>query len=101
AVAPQDELKGADPPMETNGSTRPSLSLAGWGPRVRSAMNRASARAAMLCAGDPAVAIATAVTYAGLFESAAESERRGGGRIMDKLPESFRSALAFAVSDTH
>jgi tetratricopeptide (TPR) repeat protein len=71
------------------------------GVELRRAMNRASARAAVLCTGDPAVAITCAVSYAGMFEAGTLPERRGAGPIVDKLPKDFHCGLGFAVSETH
>lgn len=69
---------------------------------LRSIMNRAAARAALLCAGDPAVAIAVAVRYRGMFSPADDPIAPVGPHdVLSSLPVDFRCGLGFAVSDTH
>ncbi len=72
------------------------------GANLRGAMNRAAGRAAMLCTGDPALAIACGRLHRGMFCAAEDDPAHvGGGDVLDALPADFRHALAFAVSDTH
>jgi hypothetical protein len=78
------------------------LVAAGTGTELRHAMNRAAARAAMLCAGDPAVAIASGRLHRGMFCGAeADPFDVRGHNVLDALPTDFRHALGFAVSETH
>ncbi len=87
------EALGAEAPED--------LVCEGQGAALRGGTTRAASHAAVLCTGDPAVAIKSAITYAGMFESADLPERRGSAPIIDKLPIDFRCGLGFAVSETH